>query len=77
MHIFFVSSPVVTIRNAGGTTFRGFLVQAQNPAGDQIGTFVPQASNNNQQLLDCTASSQPAMVSLLWYYLHSSIKVFL
>ena len=76
MHIF-VSSPVVTIWNGGDTTFRGFLVQAQNQAGDQIGTFVPQAGNNNQQLLDCTASSQPVGVSLLWYYLHSSIKVFL
>ena len=38
---------------------------AQDQMGDAIGTFVPEAANTNQQLLDCSGSSQTAAVSLL------------
>ena len=45
----------VQIRDESGTTFRGFVVQATDPSGVEIGTFI--ANDMSQQILTCSELS--------------------
>ena len=68
-----LSLTAVTIVTEGDSTFRGFLVQAQNQNGDTIGAF-SEGNSDDQQLLDCSVANQAAGVSLFQNHFYSSME---